>query len=39
MFILIAIEGHEAEDHAPGNSVSVGNVDQPQTGQSKPMAA
>jgi F-type H+-transporting ATPase subunit a len=39
MFILIAIEGHEAEDGAPGHPVGAGNLNQPQTDQSQPMAA
>jgi hypothetical protein len=39
MFILIAIEGHEADDHAPGHVVGAGNLDQPQRDQSQPMAA
>ena len=36
MFILIAIEGHEAEDHAPGHAVDTGNHDQSQPNQSQP---
>jgi F-type H+-transporting ATPase subunit a len=39
MFILIAIEGHEAEGHAPGHPVDAGTLAQPQTDQSQPMAA
>jgi F-type H+-transporting ATPase subunit a len=39
MFILIAIEGHEADDHAPGHAVDAGNLDQPQKDQSQPLAA
>ena len=39
MFILIAIEGHEADDHAPGHAVDAGNLDQPQRDQSQPLAA
>jgi F-type H+-transporting ATPase subunit a len=39
MFIMIAIEGHEAEDHAPGHAVGADTFDQPQTDQSQPMAA
>jgi F-type H+-transporting ATPase subunit a len=39
MFIMIAIEGHEAEDHSPGHPVAAGTLDQPQQDQSQPMAA
>ncbi len=39
MFILIAIEGHEAEDHSPGHPVVAGNLDQSKSDQSQPVAA
>ena len=44
MFILIAVEGHQADDHAPGSAVAAGHVDrsrpdQSQPDQSQPMAA
>jgi F-type H+-transporting ATPase subunit a len=44
MFILIAIEGHGAEDHAPGHAVAADHLDEsqssePQPDQSQPMAA
>jgi len=39
MFILIAVEGHQAEDHAPGHAVGVDHLGQSQPDQSQPMAA
>jgi F-type H+-transporting ATPase subunit a len=39
MFILIAIEGHGAEDHAPGHAVGAGNPDQSKPDQPQPLTA
>jgi F-type H+-transporting ATPase subunit a len=39
MFILIAIEGHGAEDHAPGHAVGTGDLDQSKPDQSQPVTA
>ena len=39
MFILIAIEGHGAEDHTPGHPVNAGTLDQSEPEQSQPLTA